>query len=161
MNIAFSDNKYLTSSDFTQKGVLNYSFVAPERIVNKSDALLAVGCVVALLGFNIRLTGTQLLTDFLMQYVFDKRFCYEDAVERIANASGADDAYIEGCVKACIENNEKFNRIASELLETHVTDDPDLSDVLEIMGAVFKIYYNYTLYNDNVLNDITDGSYNE
>lgn len=135
----FSENKYYIEA-VNGKNRLEF---APERHVSRDEAELLAGCVVAMHGFSLHLSGTRYLVSLLDDYLFDDGFCFENSITALAKDDEVEYEYVISCILSSIEHAPKFDVIAAKLLEQKIEfPNPLIYGVLEIMGAVFKIYYN-------------------
>lgn len=143
----FSDNKYYAEA---VSGDNDIEF-AIERKVPRDEVELIASCVVVLHGFSVHLQGTRYLIELFIEYLYSDGFCLDKCISAVAKKENVEFDYVVNCILSSIENNLSFIPIASRLLEQKISyPEPLIYGILEIMGAVFKIYYNCVIENDKL-----------
>ncbi|MDE6200909.1 MAG: hypothetical protein K2M47_03420 [Clostridiales bacterium] len=145
-----SDNIYLINrvnplASYTLDRFL-HNELAIERAVGLNDIRLGVYNVLLSHGFHLQLNGCEYLALLASRYIVKSDYNEQKAISDIAIAIGANDDFIVGCINASIIRNKEFIPIASKTLGVAIpSDKTSITDVVAIIGAVFKIYFNYTV----------------
>ncbi|MDE7106823.1 MAG: hypothetical protein K2O39_00700 [Clostridiales bacterium] len=80
------------------------------------------------------------------RYIVKSDYNEQKAISAIAISMGTNDDFIIGCIKGSIIRNKEFISIASKTLGIAIPPDKtSITDVVTIIGAVFKVYFNYTV----------------
>ena len=150
-----SENVYLKTrrvrlEDYTVDDYL-YSETAIERAGTFDDVVLSVCCLLFMTGFNINLAGTGYLTSLIAAYIVDDSFDTDKALRNIAERNCTDMGYVCGCIDAALRYNRDLCVSVSELLHANVTKIASLDEVLDIFGAAYVIYYNYSIPSKSVI----------
>ena len=153
-----SSNKYLTGrikplKDFTLCGYLHGEPVTA-RMTEKNEMFRAMNSILSFHGFRFQLRGYRYLAELAVRYIVKNEFDYEKEVGDIAYLSGTDRRFVIDNIENCIHDNEKFLPTASMSLDMNIDlNNISVVDAVEILGAVFKIYYNYITLNDTEMQD--------
>lgn len=146
-----SDNRYMAVrgnmfDGYSLSDFLHNEF-AVERRTDINELMLAVYGSMMLNGFNMHLAGFYYLASLTARYIIKSDYNENTAITAIAEAKGTTEDYIRTCIKSCIELNVSFKATAGKALDISINDGTKLSltDTVEILGAIFKIYYNYTV----------------
>lgn len=153
----FRSNDELTLNSFLFNGHVAQKRVGYKRFYNSVFNLLAT------LSFNVHMTGYKYLVALVVQYLAFTDYEEDKAIEAVAYHYGLEIKYVLPELKGVISRNTDFISSASHLLYTqlHVNDCANVGDAVEIIGAIFKIYYNFTvderefIYNDEVIVPLT------
>lgn len=145
-----SDNIYLLNrvnplASYTLNRYL-HNELAIERAVTLNDVRLGVYNILLSHGFHLQLNGCEFLASLACRYIVKSDYNEQKAISDIAISMGANDDFIIGCISASIIRNNDFIPIASKTLGTRIPPDKtSITDVINIIGAVFKVYFNYTV----------------
>lgn len=112
--------------------------------------------LLATLSFNIHMTAYKYLAALAVMYLAFDRYQEDTAIEMVMDHYGVDADHLLADLRGLIERNTDFISAASRLLNTQLypRDCTCISDVIEIIGAIFKLYYNYTVD----VNELIDNS---
>ncbi len=153
-----SNNIYIHSRQNTLAAYTLQSFlhneIALERLACKNDIALAVYDVMFLHGFNIHHVGTKFLNSLVCRYVIKSDYSEQTAITAISSAYGLDESYIIGCMQGCIRDNDKLCSIAKRTLcANNIPQTLSIQDVVTILGAIFVIYFNFTVDEERFIED--------
>lgn len=153
-----SDNVYIQSRHNTLASYSVQSFlhneIALERTASANDVVLAVYHVMFLHGFNVHHAGTKFLNSLVCRYLIKSDYTEHTAITAISEAYGLNEAYIVGCIQGCIRDNTKFRSVAMRTLGAkNIPCSPCIQDVVTILGALFIIYFNFTVDDEQFTED--------
>ncbi len=149
-----SDNKFL--ADYQRSGdelTLN-SFLFSYRTEQKSVGIYklyeSVFELLAALGFNFHYSGYKYLAGLVTMYFVRNDYDEHNAVTELSVRYDVSEDYVFANIADVCEMNEKFILLSSYLLNKRLTaqDCGDISTVVEIIGAIFKLYYNFVVSDD-------------
>lgn len=140
------ENKYLKPrnvklEDYTVDDYLHRE-TAIGRVGSVEDVILSAGCLLLMTWFNINLAGTGYLISLIAAHV--SGFDTERALLEIAKRNCTDVDYVRGCIDAAIRCNGELCTSMSELLHEDITEVSSIESALEMYGAAYVIYYNYS-----------------
>lgn len=160
-----SNNPYILRrrtplSEYTLSTFL-FNEIAIERETDVNEIMLAVGELLALHGFNIHLLGYKFLTMLCTRYIVKSDYDENAAIGSIAEACGTTEKFIRDSITASIRYNSALTTVAAKSLNCpiDITNLKTINGSVEIFGALFKIYYNYTV-SDESLNETYAINYN-
>lgn len=145
-----SDNKYLVGrvkplKEFSLRSYLHGEPVAP-RITEKADDIFRLCCsMLFALGFKYYHPGTDYLASIVSRYIVKANFDFDSDLSDVARAYGTSEKNVEINILGTFKENDKLIPSAEKLLDTKLKPD-ELStvfDLTELLGACFKLYYNY------------------
>ncbi|MDE6028940.1 MAG: hypothetical protein K2F90_01305 [Clostridiales bacterium] len=145
-----SDNIYLVNrvnplSSYTLDRFL-YNEVAIEQAKTLNDVRLGVYNVILSHGFHLQLNGCDFLASLAARYIVKSDYDEQTAIEAIAASVGTSPDFVIGCINGSIIRNKEFVRTACKTLGVAIPPDKtSITDVVTIIGALFKIYFNYTV----------------
>ena len=145
-----SDNVYLLDrinppSSYTLDRYL-HNVLAIERAMTLNDVRLGVYNVLLSHGFHLQLNGCEFLASLASRYIVKSDYDEQKAISAIAVSMGTNDDFVIGCINASILRNKQFIPTACKTLGMAIPPDrTSITDVVTIIGAVFKIYFNYTV----------------
>lgn len=145
-----SNNTYLVNrvnplGNYTLNRYL-YNELAIERAMTLNDIRLGVYNVLLSHGFHLQLNGCEFLASLAARYIVKSDYDEQKAISAIATSMGTNDDFVIGCINGSIMRNKEFIPIASKTLGIKLPPDKtSITDVVTIIGAVFKIYFNYTV----------------
>ena len=153
-----SNNVYILGRQNTLAAYTLQSFlhneIALKRPACKNDIVLAVYDVMFLHGFNVHHVGTKFLNSLVCRYVIKSDYSEQTAIAAISSAYGLDEPYIIGCIQGCIRENDKLSSIAKRTLcAKDIPQSPSIQDVVAILGALFVIYFNFTVDDERFTED--------
>ncbi|MDE5562120.1 MAG: hypothetical protein K2J01_00965 [Clostridiales bacterium] len=145
-----SDNVYLINrvnplASYTLDRYL-HNEIAIERAMTLNDVKLGVYNILLSHGFHLQLNGCEFLASLASRYIVKSDYNEQKAISDIAVSMGINDDFVIGCINGSIVRNKEFIPIASKTLGVAI--DPgktSITDVVTIVGAVFKVYFNYTV----------------
>lgn len=152
-----SDNKFITELCGGDDLTLN-SFMFGGHKVEKWVACRhfynSVYDMLALMSFNIHLFGYRYLTRLTAMYLACGDYDENSALADIAQHYGTDVRYVVAGITEIIDRNTDFISAASKLLHArlHTSDCRCIRDAVEILGAVYKLHYNFTVDEDELKN---------
>lgn len=118
--------------------------IACEATLN--DIKLAVYNILLSHGFRLQLSGTDYLASLITRYIVKSDFNCKKAISDIARVAGVDDKLVVGCINGSITRSSKFIPTACKTLRIAIpADRVGINDVVAIVGALYKIYFNYTV----------------
>lgn len=144
-----SDNKYLVLREISLQEYSIKDFLRGERALPKrvdvDKICLAIANIISMLGFNFRLTGYNFLIMLVSQYIVKHDYSESKAINSVADLCGTDQAVVSDNIVAVIKHNSDLIRIANSVLPVSVSINgtPTISETVNIIGAIYKIYYNY------------------
>lgn len=148
MNVP-SDNKYLRSRVFDIKSYSLNDFLYKELAVEKrfgfNDVMLAFGGLLTMCGFDIHMRGTHYLAELAAARSVDAEYSQDVAIERISRNNDTNSVYVKAEIASAVRCNSRFCGVTSAMLGETIYDNAklELAEVVEIVSAAFKIYYNY------------------
>lgn len=144
-----SDNPYVKSRKHSLREytVLDFLYreIAVERVTSVDKIMLVINNILAIHKFNIHYLGFKFLTSLTARYIVKHDYDQASAIAAIANNYGTSTDYVRDCILASIKSNPDFTIVASKSLKQSLArcDDITINDAVEIIGAIFKIFYNY------------------
>ena len=146
-----SDNKYIDrykgSASAYNLNKLLFGEIAAPRAVNRESFTFAVHDLLDSLGFALHLMGYKYLAYITECYLLDDDYSFERAVEKTSCTYRTTEIRVKDNLFTCVKENHSFSHVASRLL--NLTVDPfsgnSMDEVVEILGAIFKRYFNYYL----------------
>lgn len=153
-----SNNIYISTR---VNSLASYSFdrylhneLAIERAATMNDVRLAVYNILLSLGFSLQLNGCNYLAALTTRYIVKSDYDEQKAISDIAISVGIDDSFIIGCINGSILRNKDLIKIASKTLGVNIPSDrTKVTDVVNIVGAIFKVYFNYTVETEHLEED--------
>lgn len=145
-----SDNVYLINRvnplDSYTVGRFLHNELAIERAMTLNDVRLGVYNILLSHGFHLQLNGCEFLASLASRYIVKSNYNEQKAISDIAIAVGTNDDFVIGCINGSIIRNKEFIPIASKTLDIEIPHDKtNITDVVTIIGALFKVYFNYTV----------------
>lgn len=144
-------NRYINyrnrkDSRFTLNSFL-FETAVSEKTVDGETLLSAVRDLLAVLRFKIQLLGYKYLSRLIVLYLADSEYSEARALKQIAEYYRADTKFIYSNIALNIAANKDFPEIAAQLLniDAESVKCNTVSDAVEIVGAIFKIFYNYSV----------------
>ena len=143
-----SDNIYIAQrvnplASYTLDRYL-HNELAVEQNADMNDIRLAVYNILLSHGFHLQLNGCRFLASLSARYIVKSDYDEQTAISDIAVSVGIDDDFIIGCINGSISRNKEFVRIACKTLGVKIPSDrTSITDVVTIIGAIFKVYFNY------------------
>lgn len=150
-----SDNRYIKNRKHNLRDYTVFDFlyreIAVERVTGIDKIMLVVNNILAIHKFNIHYLGFKFLASLAARYIVKHDYDQESAIAAIANNYGTSTEYVCGCIIASINNNANFLTVASKSLgqPLDICGSVTIGDAVEIIGAVFKIFYNYKTDDEN------------
>ena len=144
-----SDNPYLknryTSLNKYSLNTFLFRDVAVEHAGNRDEIKLALGNILAAHGFNINLIGFKFILNLSARYLIKSDYDEVAEIQTIADIYGTIPNIVRDSIKACVNYNRRFIKSASAELGYNIDSSKalEIEDVVEIIGALFKINYNY------------------
>lgn len=122
-----------------------YKEIAVERVTTLGNIMLVMNDILALHKFNVHFLGFKFLASLSARYVVKHDYEQSAAIDTIADNYGTSSEYVCNCIRDSIDSNTEFLTIATKTLSQplRLTDKNKISDAVLIIGAIFKIYYNY------------------
>lgn len=128
--------------------------IAIERKAELNDVRLAMYNILLSHGFHLQLCGCSYLAALAARYVVQSDYDEKKAISDIAISAGIDDSYIVGCIKGSILRNKEFIRLARKTLCMNIPlDRTGITDIVTIIGALYKVYFNYTIESERFEED--------
>lgn len=139
---SYSINRYL------------HNELAIERPATMNDVRLSVYNILLALGFHLQLNGCDYLSSLVARYIVKSDYTEQGAITDIATAKGTSNDFVIGCINASIVRNKKFITNACKSLGVNISPDKiGITDVVTIIGAIFKVYYNYIVDTEHFSED--------
>lgn len=143
-----SNNPYIIGCKHNLRDYTVFDFLYMEtavaRVTGVDKVMLAINNILAIHKFNVHYLGFKFLASLTARYIVKYDYEQASAIAAIANNYGTSAEYVSDCILASIKNNHDFLTVASKSLSRSLNCcDITISDAVEIMGAVFKIFYNY------------------
>ena len=153
-----SDNIYLVNRVNPLKHYsLNrylHNEVAIERAATMNDIRLSIYNILMAHGFHLQLNGCDYLSSLVARYIVKSDYTEQGAISDIATSNGANNNFVIGCINASIARNKKFIPTACKSLGVEISPDKtSITDTVTIIGAIFKIYFNYTVDTEHFAED--------
>ncbi len=146
-----SDNKYIKSRQ-SSSGVYNLNRLlfgesAARKAVRREDYTLAIHDLLDSVGFALYLSGYKYLADLTERYLLSDDYTFENAIKDLSSSYRIAENIITDNVWASVHENRTFEAAASKLLQLDSSSFSidSISDVVEILGAIFTRYFNYYL----------------
>lgn len=145
-----SDNKYLDMRNVSLQEYSIADFLHGECVLPKRKTCeriqFAIANLLSTLRFDFRLVGYNYLIMLIARYIIKHDYSETSAIRSIAESCGTIPKVVTDNIRTVIKYNPAFGKIAACALPENFepTDDPSLTEVVETIGAMFKIYYNYT-----------------
>ncbi len=150
-----SGNKYVLARknrcrDFSLNGFLFGDYIIGKN-VDYNKLSWAVRSLLATLHFGIFLSGYNYLARLVERYIIKSDYDEDASIAYLADLYAVDERYICVNIAECISLNKKFLPTAAYLLDMPLTADDCLSigDAVEIIGALFALYYGFTVANES------------
>ncbi|MCH5155495.1 MAG: hypothetical protein J1F69_02725 [Clostridiales bacterium] len=145
-----SDNIYLTNRDNPLKSYTLDRFLhnelAIERAASMNDVRLGIYNILLSHGFHLQLNGCNFLSSLAARYIVKSDYNEKKAISDIAVSNGTDEEFVVGCINGSIIRNKDFIPTARKTLGVEIPyEKTGITDVVTIIGALFKVYYNYTV----------------
>ena len=153
-----SDNIYLKNrvnplKSYTLNRYL-HNELAIERSATMNDIRLGVYNILLAHGFRLQLNGCDYLVSLVARYIIKSDYDEQGAISDIAVSKGASDSFVIGCINASITRNKNFIPTACKTLGVEIpSDKTSITDVVTIIGAIFKVDYNYTVNTEHFAED--------
>ncbi|MDE6293288.1 MAG: hypothetical protein K2L88_01545 [Clostridiales bacterium] len=153
-----SDNVYIANrinslESYTLDKFL-HNELAIERKAELQDVRLAMYNILLSHGFHLQLCGCSYLAALSARYVVQSDYNEQKAISDIAISAGVDDEYIIACINGSIIRNKEFIPTARKTLGINIPPDrTSITDVVTIVGALYKVYFNYTIDNEHFEED--------
>ncbi len=153
-----SNNKYLVGRIKPLKDYNLTSYLRGEPIVPRdgdADKIFLTVCdLLALTGFKFQFTGFRYIALLTTHYLIKNEFDLNAALDDIANICGMSLGYVKANIDGILKSNKKFIHIASKILGEHLNISvPTAGDAVEILGAIYKIHYNYITADETLICD--------
>lgn len=146
-----SDNPYLKMHeyDWGKYSLNTYLFneYVVEKTVGREELSFSIMNLLSLLRFDVKLSGYKFLAKLTEHYLVKSDYSQDISIEQIARIYGTEKDFIYGNICENLISNTHFPKIASKLLNTRITANEcaDIKSAVEIIGAIFKIYYNMSV----------------
>lgn len=128
--------------------------LAVERKADLNDVRLAMYNILLSHGFHLQLCGCSYLAALAARYVVQSDYDEQKAISDIAISTGIDCSYIVACIKGSILRNKEFIVVARKTLCMNIPfDKTDITDIVTIIGALYKVYFNYTVDSEHFEED--------
>lgn len=153
-----SDNIYIKHRVNKLEGYTVNSFLHNElAIESKADIDEVVRAVYDILlshGFHFQLNGCKYLASLVTRYIIKSDYDEKKAFTAIALATGSSEDFVIGCINGSITRNKEFIPTARKILRTNISsDNTSITDVVTIIGAVYKVCFNYTVDTEQLEED--------
>ncbi|MCM1367365.1 MAG: hypothetical protein NC184_00930 [Roseburia sp.] len=147
---SMSNNRYLKERNGAHSRLTLNSFLfetaVEERVVGGEILLSAVRDILAILRFKVQLVGFKYLSRLAVMYLVDSDYAEDAALNKIAEYYRVDTEFVYNNIAFNISANTEFAVIAARLLNCDISSiQCSISAALEAIGAIFKIYYNYSV----------------
>ena len=153
-----SDNIYIKHrvnplASYTVNSFL-HNELAIERKTEIDDVIRAVYNILLLHGFHFQLNGCKYLASLVTRYIVKSDYDEQKAYTAIALATGSSEEFVIGCINGSIMRNKEFIPTARKTLRANITlDKTSITDVVTIIGAIYKVYFNYTVDTEQLEED--------
>ena len=153
-----SDNIYIKPrvnplESYTVNSFL-HNELAIERKAEIDDIVRAVYDILLSHGFHFQLNGCRYLASLVTRYIVKSDYDEQKAYTAIALATGSSEDFVIGCINGSILRSKEFIPTARKTLHTYIpSDKTGITDVVTIIGAVFKVYFNYTVDTEQLEED--------
>lgn len=151
-----SGNRFVAASaidwlDYSLNEVLFNSF-ALERETDAKRILFYVTTILSSTGFRYGVNGFKYLAMLVTLYIIQSGYSEPSAVAAVADIYGTDTDEVTDSIAACIAINGRLRHTAAELLHIPLDNGEcaDMTTVVEIIGAVYKKYYNFMTADETV-----------
>ncbi len=146
-----SDNKYIKShlnapTAYNLNRLL-FGEVAAKKAVSREEFTLAIHDLLDSVGFGLYLEGYKYLADITEHYLLSDGYSFESAVKDISHTYRTTDSRVIDNIRTSVDENRMFKNVAAKLLHldfSSISID-SVSDVVEILGAIFIRYFNFYL----------------
>lgn len=137
---------YRGKADFSLNSYLFNEYVV-EKHVAKSVLTDSVRNLLLKLCFDIQLSGCKYLARLVVAYYTENDYDESRTVAKLTEQYGADKNFIYASIEEAINKSDKFLSKAAHLLNSNSDrlECKCISDAVEIVAAIFKIYYNYVV----------------
>ncbi len=146
-----SDNTYIKNfcgycRDYTANGYLFNEYVSV-KTVDYTQAFASIFSLMAILRFDIRLSGSKFMSKLVADYLFDPEFDMPSAIKAVANGSAMSETYVTACINESLCTNAEFISTASKLFNFEIHNDfpPSIDDAIQIIAALAKVYFNHDI----------------
>ncbi|MBD5131720.1 MAG: hypothetical protein HDT28_03890 [Clostridiales bacterium] len=148
--------------NFTPVPLENYtleSFLYNECAIEKPSTLnkimLTVASILAMMKFNSKLLGTNYLIYLVTRYLIKSDYTEKSAIKAIADDCGTYPKVVADNIKAAIKHNPDFIKIAQCAVPQplYVFGEPTITEVVGIVGTIYKLNYNYTVESESLEKD--------
>ena len=142
------DNKYISPRI---RGTYNLNRLlfdepVPPRAASREQFTFAVHDLLDSMGFALYLTGYKFLAHVIELYLLQDDYTFAGAVKSTCDIYRAEEKWVVGNIRTSIEENRDFLIRAAKLLRRKVSVTENFTeDCIEILGAIFKRYFNYYL----------------
>lgn len=143
-----SQNRFLVrrrypSRDFTLNSFL-FGEGALEKYTDYEGLISDVRNLLAILGFRYYLSGYNFLARLVAAYLTDDNYDEDASIAEIAEQYTSDGENVCANICTAVEHNDAFIEKAARFMDIPLYGDDcnSISDVVEIVGALFKIFYN-------------------
>lgn len=161
-----TDNKFLIRRNYFDQRLSVNDFIfggcVAKKCVSAEKLRTELRNLTAALGFDIHLSGYDYLVGLTVLYLSSDAYREKDCIARIADHYRVSTNNVIANVTEIISINCEFLPTASYLLNTHITEEDCtyISDAVELIAALFKIYYNYVVDETEDPVDVYDKSIN-
>ena len=146
-----SDNKYIancvgTGGTYNLNRLMFGEIAAPQSVSGK-EFTFAVHDMLDSVGFALHLTGYKYLAAVTERYLLDDDYTFDKAVKEVGSIYRTTEKRVHDNIIASISENQSFITVAQKLLRLGISplSIKSVSDVVEILGAIFIRYFNYNL----------------
>lgn len=148
-------------ADYTLNTFL-FDEIAVEIKADIEKLRFAIGNLLVMHGFDVRLSGFDFLIALITRYIVKSDYEEQHEIIDVAESFGTYPKYVRDCINATIRFNTRFVETVSKTLGIADVnnDNCGLSETVNIMGALFKIYYNYTVDGESLGNETQTFDYN-
>lgn len=142
-------NRYMPIEEYTLHAFL-FNDTAIERTGDYDDIKAAICKILASLGFEFGFLGFKFMLILTARYLIKSDYDEEKEIQTLAELYGTDPRIVRDSIKACVNYNKNFLKAASRSLGRAIRLNKaiEITDVTEIVGALFKIRYNYAIDNE-------------
>lgn len=127
-----------------------------EREAELNDVRLAMYNILLSHGFHLQLCGCSYLASLVARYIVKSDYDEKKAISDIALSAGVNEDLVVGCIKGSILRNKQFIPTARKTLNMYIPSDRiSITDIVTIIGALYKVYFNYTIDTEHFEEDVT------
>ena len=139
--------RFLSISGAYNLNKLMFGEIAAPRSVSDKEFTFAIHDLLDSVGFTLHLTGYKFLAAIVERYLIDNEYSFDKAAKEISTIYRTTEKCVTDNIFTSIAENKSLATIAQKLLRTEITpfSITSIDGVVEILGAIFKRYFNYNL----------------